>query len=751
MHCNNLYELFTRTFEFNWQHALVQNRPFLPQGRPSLPQGRPPLPKETPFLAQERPSLPQERPFLPQERPFLAQERPSLPQERPFLPQERPFLPQERPSLPQERPSLPKENITRKDDKKPGVPIPQKKTHNTIKLTWPPPKEGNQNIQSYTVLFSEADDFSDQWNTSKTKGAEESLVISGLASRKVYSFKVRADYADGVCVTGEVSDPIQTNPHLAMEVKAKSECICKSKEGAPAIYRLPMVMTMKKEQERISKCSIGQENPTVQEKVLMVVGATGAGKSTLINGLANYIMGVEWKDDFRFKLVVDAHEAGKSQVKSQTRWITAYTIHQQEGSPLPYTLTIVDTPGFGDTDGLERDMEITRQVKEFFSMSNGLDHIDGIGFVTQSSLARLTPTQQYVYDSILSIFGKDIAKNIFLMVTFADGQKPPVVAAAEAAGIPCSNAIYKFNNSALFAPNDAGDDEDNFDKMFWKMGYISFKKFFSKFEEATSVSLKLTREVLSERDRLQTILKGLEPQINEGLAQLDEMRQEELILQQREAEIQHNKEFKFEIEVQKHRKVDLEKGRHVTNCTHCNFTCHHNCAFANDEDKFKCSAMMNGYCQVCPDNCKWDEHHNTPYTFEYYTEKETRTSEDLKAKYDMAIDGKTKAESVMAGLEHKLHSVHEKVCNLMDRAQKCLNRLDQIALKKNPLTRTDYLDLLIRSEKQQAKPGWKQRLAYYEAAREQATMISKAKDLSGKLSSKIKAPQKSWYSRLKFW
>ena len=91
------------------------------------------------------------------------------------------------------------------------------------------------------------------------------------------------------------------------------------------------------------------------------------------------------------------------------------------------------------------------------------------------------------------------------MVTFADGQKPPVVAAAEAAGIPCSDAIYKFNNSALFAPNDAGDDEDNFDKMFRKMGYVSFKKIFTDFYRAVSVSLQLTREVLSKREHLQVI------------------------------------------------------------------------------------------------------------------------------------------------------------------------------------------------------------------------------------------------------
>ncbi len=35
----------------------------------------------------------------------------------------------------------------------------------------------------------------------------------------------------------------------------------------------------------------------------MVVGQTGSGKTTLLNALANYHMGIEFKDSFRYMLI----------------------------------------------------------------------------------------------------------------------------------------------------------------------------------------------------------------------------------------------------------------------------------------------------------------------------------------------------------------------------------------------------------------------------------------------------------------
>ncbi len=284
-------------------------------------------------------------------------------------------------------------------------------TQNSVRLEWSKPEYGFKSVECYTILYGLESDPSEVWKKKTTKGKETFMTVDNLQAESLYCFKVRAKCQAGVSQYSKVSDPIKTLPppidRLAVVLKSVSIPI--THETGPPVYKLDRT-DVELPGKMLHKVVIGEEpSQACPEKVLMVLGATGAGKSTLINGMVNYIMGVEWKDNFRFKLVT---EEVKSQAHSQTSTITAYTIHRMEGSRIPYSLTIIDTPGFGDTAGLKRDNLITEQIKEFFSLEgrNGISHLDAIGFVTQSALARLTHTQQYIFDSILAIFGKDVSR-----------------------------------------------------------------------------------------------------------------------------------------------------------------------------------------------------------------------------------------------------------------------------------------------------------------------------------------------------
>ncbi|XP_032903586.1 uncharacterized protein LOC116990154 [Amblyraja radiata] len=468
-------------------------------------------------------------------------------------------------------------------------------------------------------------------------------------------------------------------------------------------------------------------------KTIMVLGATGSGKSTLINGMINYILGVEWGDNFRYKLI--AEDTGKSQAESQTSSITAYQLHHQVGFNIDYSLTIIDTPGFGDTRGISRDQLITEQIREFFSSPQGVDQIDAVCFVAQASLARLTHAQKYVFDSILAIFGKDISENIQILVTFADGQPPPILGALKLAEVPCPKDTtglpvhFKFNNSAIFAqrPISGGENDDNFDAMFWKMGANSMKKFFTALNTMETKSLSLTREVLKERKQLEIAVVGLQKQIRVGLTKLEELRKTQQALNQHQTELDANKNFDYEIEVTHPVKEDISgTGNYITNCQKCFFTCHFPCYIPNDNDKRGCGAMdRQGNCRICPQKCIWNVHFNQKYKFDYVTKKEKRTYSELKEKYENAYGAKMTQQNVMESLEQEFADVEFTVLALIDQLSGSIRRLEEIALRPNPLSTPAYIDLMIQSEKEEAKPGFMERIQTLGKVKEQAELIQK--------------------------
>ena len=81
---------------------------------------------------------------------------------------------------------------------------------------------------------------------------------------------------------------------------------------------------------------------------------------------------------------------------------------------------------------------------------------------------------------------------------------------------------------------------------------------------------------------------------SEGLAKIEESRHEEQILKEHKSDMLINKDFKYTVRITKQRMVNLPPGHHVTNCLICYHTCHQNCPYGNDDDKWRCTAMDGG-------------------------------------------------------------------------------------------------------------------------------------------------------------
>ena len=154
-----------------------------------------------------------------------------------------------------------------------------------------------------------------------------------------------------------------------------------------------------------------------ENKVILFIGETGAGKSSTLNTIQNYLENIKYMDNFRWKLVKECKQRALNQAESQTKHLTIYHSHNY---------TFIDTPGFNDTDGKEQDNETIDDIK--ILLDSTLDYIDAVCFVIKNGDNRMTASMRYVIDTVLGLFAKDILNNIFIMVTHSDTKKiPPIV------------------------------------------------------------------------------------------------------------------------------------------------------------------------------------------------------------------------------------------------------------------------------------------------------------------------------------
>ena len=351
--------------------------------------------------------------------------------------------------------------------------------------------------------------------------------------------------------------------------------------------------------------------------------------------------------------------------------------------------------------------------------------------MVQASLPRLTTSQQYVFDSILTLFGKDVAKNIYFLVTFADVSKPQVLAGIQAAKLPYEG-FFKFNNSVLYICKSAedgdnnsddldDDDEDDnvFNDMYWKMGERSYRSFLNALENAQRRSLQMTQQVMTEHKTLELSIKGLQTEIRLGLNKMEQLEREKAVLKQYEADLENNKDFTYTIEEETTEAVAVVMGQYTTNCNQCKRTCHERCSENEDGRKSACSAMSGGFCTVCPGKCHWSKHTNQPYIYRVKRVTVNKCAEELRKKYQ---DAKYKYDALNSNgkLQKELDEVQERVMRMVKDVRDCTARLEKISLKTNPVSTADYIDLQLKTEQMQAEPGWQWRVKQLQKLKQQA-------------------------------
>ena len=96
---------------------------------------------------------------------------------------------------------------------------------------------------------------------------------------------------------------------------------------------------------------------------------------------------------------------------------------------------------------------------------------------------------------------------------------------------------------------------------------------------------------------------------------------------------------------------------------------------------------------------------------------------DLKKRYATASSGELSAKQVLSMLRRDVSEKQHSALDLIEQMRVSQNRLSEISLRPNPIGSTKYIDLLMQSEKQDRKPGWRDRVRALEELQQKAQIM----------------------------
>ena len=354
--------------------------------------------------------------------------------------------------------------------------------------------------------------------------------------------------------------------------------------------------------------------------------------------------------------------------------VTVYEINSAKGFRVDFSLTIINTPDYVGEDA-EKNKQNTETIRKFFDDDvSGIQQVDMVGFVLDSSECELEPVNLYIYCSLISIFDNGIKENVNFLCNYDSGEDPPLLSAIFEEGLVVGQSLFhKLENSSICIDNPYQCIKEE-----------HLEKFLSSFALTSTKSTSVSKQALDEMKRLEATALRLRYRMKMEMAKLEELRKAMKIFNK----FSSHENLKFEVNASAAKKTILPIGNYATNCINCETTC-----------RPVPLADESGVCPVCPGKCPWKYHVNQPFKWKYIREKQVTTPGAIKKLYEAKLEKTLTRREMIKAMKSEVEVKKEDLVGIIHTVLLCSIQLNGVARVLNENWKTHCVQVRVEVSK----------------------------------------------------
>ncbi|CAG8588480.1 4198_t:CDS:2, partial [Racocetra fulgida] len=456
------------------------------------------------------------------------------------------------------------------------------------------------------------------------------------------------------------------------------------------------------------------EKNAVTELNILLLGETGVGKSTFINAFANYMKFKNLDEAMHGKMDTlipsmfsitdeycdlrniivgqeDENEFITNRGMSSTQGCKSYKFRVDNNTEVRF----IDTPGIGDTRGLNTDAKNFEKILKYISQ---FDQLNGICILLKPNNARLTIMFRFCIQELLSHLHKDARDNIVFCFTncrgtfYRPGDTLPTLkkqllnlkSKADVEIITDHNTLYCFDNEsfrflAAFKQNILFEETDK--EIYsgsWKRSVDESNRLIRYFKSCKPHDIKDTISLNNARQIVMDLSKPLAEicqniQINIALAEekKDEIKKSDLTIADlkgklhlpqidlKPIQLNYPRTVCTSSSCVKTLTVGKTKMKKIDYITHCHKRCYLQgveCNIINNSALLGCTVMAGTKkCQVC--GCLWNKHMHITYENEQISVD--KVDENIKILISEKQSDQTIKAAYIKDLEKRINQLKE--------------------------------------------------------------------------------------------